>query len=602
MTENKGKGPPPGFVPGFGTTMGDKESDYKRGPGFMRLGDLGMLADLMERGFIHRGDFVDRLKDGLRQAKAAILSQQKRMLILNSTVERMRKDSFRIGTVTHIETAPYKPILGERFTILAGEFVGSEAVLVNLRARGGDLIVLPKGGEPEGITLKWRKWHQVIRPVHNRRTITSVMVSVNGAQIEAEQPHDLRLQVGQRVRISPETLQIVGVIDHPSGGDLTSVVSILNKQTCEVELQGMERAVLMGRFAQSIKPGDRVQLDEDANIVVQVFPKGGTTFSDIQATHVDWNDIGGQDEAKQALEEALLSSFRNPELYRQYGMKTPKGLLIWGPPGCGKTSLAKAVASEIARLYGGAAKGGFIYFSGSEILNKWLGNSEATIRKVFDQARTFKKKHGYPAVICIDEAEAVMRRRGGERGHGFMDTIVPTFLAEMDGLHESGAIVILLTNRPDVLDPAITRDGRIDRKIQVKRPDHDAVNDIFRIYLRHLPLAKNCTVDSLAAFATKRFFSENLTLETAQTDAGTFQIPLHALRSGSLVEGIVQSAQRAAFRRDMECRMCSGLSTDDLAEAIMEKLRENRDLEHPEAFEEYLIACHRASSGDKDSS
>lgn len=574
----------------------------RRPPGFLRIGDLGMLTDLMQNGLLHRGDFVDRLKDGLRQAKGAILDQQAQLLILNKKLERMSKQSFGIGTVSHIETVPYKPILGERFTILIGEFAGSEAVLTNLRAGGADFIVLLEGELREAVTLEWRKWQKAIQPIHKRRKITSVIVSFGGSQIETEQPPDLNLQVGQQVRVSMETRQIVGVIDHPIGGDLTTVVSILNKQTCEVELQGMERAVLMGRFVQSIKPGDRVQLDEGGNMVIQVFPKGGTVFSEIQATHVDWNDIGGQDEAKQALEEALLSSFRNPDLYRQYGMKTPKGLLIWGPPGCGKTSLAKAVASEIARLYGGAAKGGFIYFSGSEILNKWLGNSEATIRKIFDQARTFKKKHGYPAVICIDEAEAVMRRRGGDRGHSFMDTLVPTFLAEMDGLHESGAIVILLTNRPDVLDPAITRDGRIDRKIQVKRPDHAAVNDIFRIYLRHLPLAKECTVESLAEFATKRFFSENLTLETVQTDAGTFQIPLHALRSGSLVEGIVQSAQRAAFRRDMQCPMCSGISTDDLAAAIVEKLRENRDLEHPEAFQEHLIACHRGSSGDKDCS
>lgn len=555
-------------------------------------------------------DRVAQLEAGLRQAKDKLLEQQVQLIKTSGQLARFSLAPYIIGTVLQVLKRKFHPLPGLLVKGVQGEakdrlleigHVGPNGVLCVDIGLANSLTRDPMarlarglaGPDPQSLTvhLAWDKhWSEVFRPADAKAEILVATVALgNGTMIEVAAPSDMKLRQGQRVKLESKTLQIVGLIKEVFGGELVTVSSVIDRKMCEVELRGEARAVVMGRFAKRIAAGTRVQLDDSGTIVVAVHTSERSRFDRNQpATAVSWSDIGGQDEAIQALREAILLPHEEPALYRHYAMTPPKGVLLYGPPGCGKTTLAKATATEIARLHGKGGSGGFVYVKGSEILDKWLGNSEAVVRKVFVQARDFKKKHGFPAVICFDEAEAVMRRRGMSDGSHFLDTLVPAFLAEMDGMEESGAIVMLLTNRPDMLDPAITRDGRVDRKIQVKRPNRAEVAQIFQVHLRDLPFAKDCTLESLAESAADSLFSDGHLLHTVATNAGEFPFTLKGLRSGALVEGIAKAARAAAFKRDRAAGAVTGLAACDIESGIAEKLRENRDLRHPEAVLEFL--------------
>ena len=196
-----------------------------------------------------------------------------------------------------------------------------------------------------------------------------------------------------------------------------------------------------------------------------------------------WADIGGQDDAKRELIRAIQWPVLYPELFLLFKRKRSRGVLLYGPPGCGKTLLGKAVVRLLAALYHRKADdGGFKYVKGHQLLDQYLGNSEKAVKTLFDEARRWREQRGYPAVLFFDEADALFKRRAsGSAESGF--TLVPALLAEMDGMDDSGAFVMLATNRPDALDIAITRPGRIDRRIRITRPDRAAAETIFRIHL-----------------------------------------------------------------------------------------------------------------------
>lgn len=192
---------------------------------------------------------------------------------------------------------------------------------------------------------------------------------------------------------------------------------------------------------------------------------------------------------------------------------------------------------------------------GPEILNKFVGESEGTVRNLFKRAREHKRKHGYPAVLFIDEADAILGARG-EFGFGMEKTIVPMFLAEMDGMDKDGPLVLLATNRSDQLDAAVIRDGRIDRKIEVKRPELEDATEIFKMYMKDKPLGEFCTNEEFAqVFAMKTFLNEELKKRI----------------SGSLIAGLVDQAISSAMRRDIEAKTekISGLSEGDIDAAIL---------------------------------
>lgn len=256
---------------------------------------------------------------------------------------------------------------------------------------------------------------------------------------------------------------------------------------------------------------------------------------------------------------------------------------------CGKTMLGKAAACALARIYQkGGADTAFMYVKGPEILSEYVGLAEAAVRSLFSRAKEHKAKHGYPAVIFIDEADAILSKRGGFHG-GFMEkTIVPMFLSEMDGLDETGALVILTTNRPDVLDPAIVRDGRIDRKIKVTRPTRESSVDILHLNLKRAPLGNGYDHRQLAEAAAEEMFARDRVLYTVETTGGKQRLTLSHVLNGGMLAGVVDHALSLAIRRDMVEKTVSGILLDDVLEAVDIVDRQSRDTDHSEPLEELV--------------
>jgi proteasome-associated ATPase len=303
---------------------------------------------------------------------------------------------------------------------------------------------------------------------------------------------------------------------------------------------------------------------------------------------VRWADVIGQAEAKAAVKEVIEGVTKHAELYKKYGRRPPKGVLLYGPPGNGKTLLGKAAAYEMAQLNGQEAQEtGFIYVKASDIFDKWFGGTEQKITALFARAKAHKKQHGYPAVLFVDEAENILGHRGyGSRegiAGGFGSNIsVPVFLAEMDGLEESSAIVLLATNRQNALDPAVIREGRIDRKVFVGRPTKDDSKAFFNHYLQNRPL--HSELGEIIDRAVEALFGEKNALYRVQLEADKERVvTLGDLTSGAQIAYLVDAATSVAIDREIAGGESSGLTADDFARVIERTAREYRGLDHFDA-------------------
>jgi len=373
--------------------------------------------------------------------------------------------------------------------------------------------------------------------------------------------------------------QIVEVIEVPLAGGEATVKRLFDGDMMEIEGFGGGTMVFKGAIADEVKVGDLILMDRSGTVALKTIPKI-KSHSVETATGVCWNDIGGQDVAVSILQEAIEGPLKHSALYKAYGKKPLKGVLMSGPPGCGKTLIAKATANAVREAHGGSeAETGFIYVKGPEVLNMWVGNTESQIRSLFTQAREHKEEHGYPAVVFIDEADAILGKRGSSHGSILSSTIVPTFLAEMDGLVDSGAFILLATNRPDILDPAIVREGRIDRKVVVGRPGLRESVDILKIHL--LRSKTHDKVDDLAGAAAGELFSESHALyKLSLKGKGIHTFYMRNLISGALLAGVVDQATSIAIQRDLKTGKASGLRVDDMKEAVVQIVRSNRGLNH----------------------
>lgn len=350
----------------------------------------------------------------------------------------------------------------------------------------------------------------------------------------------------------------------------------------EIDAGGGRRLIYRGN--RPVKKDDRIVVDAAGMLVIDNLGQATSSFVANESTALTWDDIGGQDVAKKALIEAIEMPYAHADLYAKYGKRPTKGVLMYGPPGCGKTLLAKAAATSLAKTHGKQTSTGFIYVKGPEILNKWVGESEALIRSLFTRARAHKAQHGYPALIFIDEADAILGRRGDDRaGNTLSATIVPMFLAEMDGFEDSCATVILATNRPDTLDPAVVRDGRVDAKVYVGRPNLTTTPEIFKLHLRGKALASDIDPDALATRGAELLFDATRVLyRVATTTKGTLSFTLGHVVNGAMIAGVVDKAVSRAFHRDVQSKSvtASGVSPDDFSAAVDEVVRENAHLNH----------------------
>ncbi|MEN5084314.1 AAA family ATPase [Bosea sp. TWI1241] len=305
---------------------------------------------------------------------------------------------------------------------------------------------------------------------------------------------------------------------------------------------------------------------------------------------VAWDDVVGNEAARAALVEAIEAPRLHAELYAHYGQRPLKGVLLYGPPGCGKTMFARAAASVIGRLHGKAAE--LVKINGPEIQSPYVGVTEQTIRDIFAFARLYAKEKGHPLTIFIDEADAILPARDG-RSAPWHASNVAAFLAEMDGLEASGAFVILATNRPDAIDAALLRDGRCDRKIRVERPTREAARQILSRGFAGAPLAGGQDeLEAVTDAALAAFYSPSRVLGNVRTGRGkdASDYPLHLARivNGAMLVGIVERAKGIAFRRDLAAGVRTGIAPADVVAAVDEVERENKGLDHSHAVMEFI--------------
>lgn len=403
-------------------------------------------------------------------------------------------------------------------------------------------------------------------------------------------PSGLKVEVGDYVLTSATSGGIMAVLEPPTNGALATVIELLDDEQVEVEMEGGHVVASVGQFKGKLEQGDRVMLDKEGSAVVKNFGQKQKRFRFTVTTGVTWDDIGGLEGAKEQMREAVELPYKNPAVFKHYGKKPIKGILLWGPPGCGKTMLGKACATALSAVHKKEENAtGFIYVKGPELLEQYVGAAEATIRALFLRAKKHKAVHGYPAVMFIDEADAILSKRGTGISSDMEKTIVPMFLTEMDGMEASGALVILATNRADVLDPAIVRDGRIDRKIKVERPTRESTVDILLKCLTPVPLSNGVTHKELAQVACEEIFSPRHRMyEVGIGKNEAVYFTLKDILNGAMVVSIVDHATSLAMHRDLASKKMGGLSRDDLVSAVRMIHRENLTLNHREELAEFV--------------
>jgi proteasome-associated ATPase len=406
----------------------------------------------------------------------------------------------------------------------------------------------------------------------------------------------LDVKVGQPVDIHPQTAQIVKTSEYVVYG-ATGKIKAIDGDLIQVNLPS---GVVTTKYSMiSVNVGDNVVMNSTNHVILHKLPEQSQYAFKTQRV-LDWSDIGGQEEAKNELISALETPFAQSALFQFFNKKRIKGALLWGRAGNGKTLLGRASAGSIARLHGREAQeSGFIYIKGPEILDKFVGETEQRIGEAFDFGVAHFKKFGYPAVLFLDEADALLIRRGMRTASGMEQTIVPMFNARMDGIEDSGVFVILATNRADILDPAIVRPGRIDRKIYVAPPTKANAPQIFDIHMRNVPIAKGASREELISATTDLLFNDTrYPLYFIDTQKGRCTFGLGSLVSGAIVAGIVERASAIAIDRVIAKHLTSEMSFEEivkLAESV-KKCPDGLGLTMPD-MENALVAMQKEQHG-----
>lgn len=409
-----------------------------------------------------------------------------------------------------------------------------------------------------------------------------VLVATSGSLREL--PSVVPTKLGTPVRVSENGI-VVEAFDKkyaPCVGQIGNVRGVSDGgRVVEIEHDGDLKVV--ANFDGVVKIGDRVVLHGDFPAIMSNLGKKEDRFQNVEPEKVEWSQIGGLEDVKRDLMEAIVSPRSNAAAHRKFGVKTPKGILLYGPPGCGKTMLGKAAATALGKVNGNGA--GFFYVKGPELLTKWVGESESMIRQLFARAREHQQS-GKASIIFFDEADAVFGTRGSGISSDVEKTIVPQFLSEMDGFEESAGMVMLATNRQDQLDPAIVRDGRVDRRIRVARPNVEMSSDIFHGYLRNLPT--ETSAKDLAAASAKELFSPKRLICKVRTNKAEREFTLGHLASGAMIAGIANSAATLAMRREISTKKNTLVRFGDVATSVDRSLDESRDLNHSAAIKDFV--------------
>jgi len=407
------------------------------------------------------------------------------------------------------------------------------------------------------------------------------------------------LEVGQEVLLN-ESYNIVDVRSFDLSGEVVAIKEVLDESRLLVLGRvDEERVVELGAplAKEPLRAGDHVRIEPRAGLAVEklVRPEVEELVLE-EVPDITYSDIGGLESQIVAIRDAVELPYVYKDRFRDYQLPPPKGVLLYGPPGCGKTLIAKAVANSLARAV--ARKEGdldvcsyFLNIKGPELLNKYVGETERQIRLIFQRAKE-KSDEGVPVIVFFDEMDSLFRTRGTGVSSDVESTIVPQLLSELDGVESlKNVIVIGASNREDLIDPAILRPGRLDVKVKIDRPDRDAARKIFDIYLTEsLPY----NADDLAAYGgdiaamraatiekvVDRMYAEderNRFLEVTYANGDREVLFFKDFASGAMVENIVRRAKKDAIKREIAGDP-PGLREQDLLEAIVQEFREHEDL------------------------
>jgi len=420
------------------------------------------------------------------------------------------------------------------------------------------------------------------------------------------------LAVGTRVKVN-EAYAVVGTLPPTTSGSLIKVADALEDGRLRVgsDTPGSDgRLILRGASLADTKinAGDEVRLDSTGRIALEYYEKQESRDYFLETVpEIPWEKVGGQQAAIRLIRDTIEQPLLYPEIFERFEKKPIKGILLYGPPGCGKTLLGKATAYNLTREYakrtGKDVKEYFMAISGPKILNMWLGETERIVREIFRTARE-KAKEGRLVFIFMDEAESVLRTRSSGRYLNISNTVVPQFCAELDGLQSLENVVLMLTsNRPDYIDPAVLRPERIDRKVKVSRPDRDATMQILGIYLHAgIPLDAEVLKRNMGEVDCARkelieALTEHLWRKTRETEflkvflraGSTETLHFKDLVSGALLKSIVDRAKDAAIKRAIaEPNHVSGVSLTDLLEATNQEYKENEIFPKSDTQEDWL--------------
>ncbi|QWF85453.1 proteasome ATPase [Amycolatopsis sp. CA-230715] len=416
------------------------------------------------------------------------------------------------------------------------------------------------------------------------------------------------LRRGQALRLN-EALTVVEGGDFERTGEVCALREVLAPET----EGGSSRALVVGHAdeervvllsdplaEQTLKPGDSLLVDSKAGYAYERVPKAEVEDLVLEEVpDVRYEDIGGLSRQIEQIRDAVELPFLHSDLYLEYQLRPPKGVLLYGPPGCGKTLIAKAVANSLAKKVALArgdgdaadAKSYFLNIKGPELLNKFVGETERHIRLIFQRARE-KASEGTPVIVFFDEMDSIFRTRGSGVSSDVETTIVPQLLSEIDGVEGlENVIVIGASNREDMIDPAILRPGRLDVKIKIERPDAEGAKDIFSKYLSDgLPIHADdlaefggdtkATIDAMIQHTVERMYEEsddNRFLEVTYANGDKEVLYFRDFNSGAMIQNIVDRAKKAAIKSVLETKQ-PGLRVQHLLDAIVDEFAENEDL------------------------
>ncbi|HEX3204545.1 MAG TPA: proteasome ATPase [Nitrospiraceae bacterium] len=407
-----------------------------------------------------------------------------------------------------------------------------------------------------------------------------------------------QLRKGQEVILN-EAFNVIESRGFDGQGEVVRLKDLLEGNRAMVSLHFDEEKVAElaePLTTQRLSVGDHLLYDARSGYVVEKLPKSEAEELVLEEVpDVDYEHIGGLAKEIEQVRDAVELPFLHPELFAQHKLSPPKGVLLYGPPGCGKTLIAKAVANSIAKklghLTGKELRSFFLHVKGPELLNKYVGESERQIREVFKKAKE-RAVEGNPVIVFFDEMDALFRTRGTGISSDIESTIVPQFLSEIDGVERlRNVIVIGASNRQDLIDPAVLRAGRLDVKIKISRPDVNAAREIFSKYLAtDLPYAdeevsrhggdRKMFVERLISMTVEGMYAtseENKFLEVTYANGEKETLYFKDFASGALIEGIVSRAKKYAIKRVI-ANETKGIRADDLMRAVREEFKEHEDL------------------------